>query len=134
MLKDYLSQIGRSIYAVSKETGIPYSTLNDLANGKVQIDQCRVGLLRSLAQTLGLSLEETCGVCTGTERTVPTSYHVDIRVFVRNKSYVSEFDYEGEPVLMELCKVNEDTRFYIEDIAAWRAEEYIRNRRIQEFR
>lgn len=134
MLKDYLNQIGKSIYAVSKETGIPYSTLNDLANGKVQIDQCRVGLLRSLARTLGMSLEETCGVCAGTEKTVPTSYHVDVQVFVRNKSYYLKFDYEGEPVLIELCKVNKNTRFYIEDIAAWRAEEYIRNRRMREFR
>ncbi len=134
MLRDRLNEKGISIYSLARESGISYSTLNDLVNGKVEIDQCRVGLLRSLARTLGLSLEETCGVCDGTERTVSTSYHVDVQVFVRNKSYVSEFDYDGEPVLIELCKVNEDTRFYIEDIAAWRAEEYIRNRRMQEFR
>lgn len=45
MLRDYLREHGRSIYALSKESGVAYSTLNDLVNGKVDIDHCKVSLL-----------------------------------------------------------------------------------------
>ncbi|MBQ6400766.1 MAG: helix-turn-helix transcriptional regulator [Firmicutes bacterium] len=133
MLKDYLKQSGKSIYAVAKDSGLPYSTLNDLANGKVQIDQCRVGLLRSLAHALSLSLEDTCALCSGQFPAVHTSYPVDARITVRNKTFYAEFEYVGEPVTLRLCRVNENTRYYIGQIAQWRTEEYIRGRRLQEF-
>ena len=48
MLKEYLKKKNKSIYALSKESGVAYSTLNDLANGKVDINQCKVSLLRAL--------------------------------------------------------------------------------------
>ena len=49
MLKDHLKEKQISIYSMSKACGIPYSTLNDLANGKVDIDNCKVGLLLKIS-------------------------------------------------------------------------------------
>ncbi|MBQ9015898.1 MAG: hypothetical protein IJ109_07215 [Firmicutes bacterium] len=115
-------------------SGIPYSTLNDLACGKVNIDQCRVSLLRKLAEALELPMEEVCRICSRQPIEVHTSYDVDARVFVRHKSYFTEFAYNDESVEIELCRVSEDTRCYIEEIAAWRTEDYIRRRRLEEFR
>lgn len=39
MLKEYLKQEGISIYAIARKSGLPYSTVNDLVNGKVRIDR-----------------------------------------------------------------------------------------------
>lgn len=134
MLKTYLNETGRTVYAVAKASGIPYSTLNDLACGKVDINQCRVRLLRELAAALDLSMEEACDICTGQPLVVRTGSGVDATVTVRHKSYYAQFCYQGEPVEMELCRISEDSSFYIEEIAAWRTEGYIRRRRMQEFR
>ena len=134
MLKDYLQSNNKSIYAIAKESGIPYSTLNDLAGGKVSIDQCRTGLTRRLAKVLGLSMEEVCCLCTEEPLTVTTSYGIPADIIVRNKSYEVEFTYNDAPISLHLCPVSNDTRFYIREIAAWRAEDYIRKQRIEEFR
>lgn len=142
MLKGYLKEKGKSIYALAKESNIPYSTLNDLANGKVTIEQCKVELLLKLAKNLSLSMEEICKLCKSEDRIVHSSYEispeeaidVEAKINVRNKSYHAEFDYEGELVDIELCKVKEDTSHYIDEIAKWRTESYIRERRMEEWK
>ena len=133
MLKDYLKKHSKSIYALSKESGVAYSTLNDLANGKVDIDQCKISLLRSLSRALGLSLDEVIAICSTEGIATKTSQGIDVKVTVRNKSYHAEFVYDEELVDVELCKVREESSFYIDEIAKWRSEEYIRDRRISEW-
>ena len=62
-----------------------------------------------------------------------TSYGTEVSISVRNRFYHADFIYDGEPVDIRLCEVGEETTYYIEDIAGWRAEEYIRNRRLEEW-
>ncbi len=57
MIKDILVEKGMSIYELSKQSGIPYSTLNDLVNGKKNIENCSVKLLKTLADLFGMSLD-----------------------------------------------------------------------------
>lgn len=59
---------------------------------------------------------------------------IDVKVYVRNKSFRAEFVYEEETIDIELCKVREESAFYIDEIARRCAEDYIRNRRIAERR
>lgn len=134
MLKEYLSSKGITTYSLAKSSNVAYSSLNDLVNGKVEIDHCRVSMLRSLCSTLNMSMDELYNICSGNERLVGSSYGNDIRVSVRNKSYYASFEYMKEPIELLLCKVNEDSSYYIDYIAAWRADEYIRNRRMKDFR
>ena len=134
MIKDYLKKQNISVYALSKESGIAYSTLNDLVNGKVPIDRCRVSLLRSLSSSLNLSMDEFYEICCSDSKCVSSSYNVEAGIRVRAKYYYAMFDYKEVPVELKLCKVNEDNTFYIEDIARWRVESYIRRRRMQEFK
>ncbi len=130
MLKDYLDDCGRSIYAVSKECGIPYSTLNDLANGKVKIENCKFGMVRDLAAGLGLAIEELCDICSATPVVYRNGYDVEVRLDIRGKSYYAIFEYLGEKVELPLCRVTEDTKYYIREILTWRSEAYIRERRM----
>ena len=133
MIKDYLKERNVSIYALAKNSGVPYSTVNDLANGKTETDNCKVGVLKKLAAALGLSMEEMYDLCTCSEcRTVDTECGVPAEISVRNKSYHVQFKYKEIPVELELCKVNRDTSRYISCIAKWRVEGYIREQRMKE--
>jgi transcriptional regulator with XRE-family HTH domain len=133
MLRDHLRDKGISIYALARDSGISYSTLNDLVNGKVEIANCKVSLLHKLADALGITMDEVFSLCSEKDRLISNSYNLEVRLMVRNKSYFTKFIYGGAPIELELCKVNGDTAYYIEDIARWRTEAYIRNRRMQEF-
>ena len=133
MLKEYLKKNNKSIYALSKESGVAYSTLNDLANGKVDINQCKVSLLRAVSLALDLTLDEVISVCSSEEIAMHTPQGIDVKISVKNKSYHAQFVYDEEMVDLELCKVREDSSFYIDEIASWRAEEYIRAKRMDEW-
>ena len=139
MLKDYFAEHDKSIYAVSRECGIPYSTLNDFVNGKVRVSQCKAGMLHEMSRSLGLTMDELYQMAEkgdeeACETDIMTTYSIPVSVTVRHKSYQARFVYEGESVTLELCKVSSLSRFYIKEIARWRAEEYIRNRRMKDFR
>ena len=138
LLKDYLDERNKSIYGIAKECGVPYSTLNDFVNGKVRASQCKAGMIREVARSLGLSMDELYDMSEKSDDEVNdvhvvTSYGIPVSVRVRHKSYQAELEYEGEPVILELCKVSGPSQFYIREIAKWRAEEYIRNRHMQDF-
>ena len=130
MLKDYLQSRSISIYALAKSNGIPYSTLNDLANGKVRIENCKFGMVRDLAAGLGLSIDELCSICAPDDAAYRNSYDVEVRLDIRGKAYYAIFEYLGEKVEMPLCRVTEDTKYYIKEILMWRSEAYIRERRM----
>lgn len=133
MLKHYLKSNVISIYSLAKTSGIPYSTLNDLANGKVSIDNCKVGLLHALSEALGLTMDEMYSLAQEKARTYLNAYDVPVALTVRGKTYYALFEYQGDPVELEMCKVNDDTTYYIEEILKWSTERYIRERRMNDF-
>lgn len=131
MLKDYLKENNLSIYSLSKKTGIPYSTLNDLCNGKVEIENCKVDLLLKLSSALSLSLQETMDICKN-----EMSFYVGLlndyaSIHVKNKRFKVQFDYLGEHIEHDLCKVNDENKEYIYDVALWDVEDYINDHELK---
>ena len=57
MLKEYLVRNNMSVYALSKGSGVPYTTLNELVNNKKDIDECSFKTVRKLAAYLGITAE-----------------------------------------------------------------------------
>lgn len=133
MLKEYLADNGISIYTLSKRSGIAYSTLNDLVNGKVQITNCKVAVLKHLSDALSVSMDTLYALALHNDDTVMTDYGIGVKVTVRNKSYYSDFTYDGEHIEILLCKVNEATSFYRDYIAKCRTEGFIRAKRMKAF-
>ncbi len=133
MLKAHLKKRGISVYALAKETGVPYSTLNDLVNGKVRAENCKAGLLFSVSRALNITMDEAYQMCSREEQITRNSYGIETSIAVKNKSYYANFEYDGGPVEIRLCKISEDSSFYIDEIAAWRSEDYIRQRRMEAF-
>lgn len=68
MLKDILDQRGISVYKLSKETGISYSTLNDVVIEKTDIKNISANMLYRIAKYLDLTMEMLYeGIGTGAE-------------------------------------------------------------------
>lgn len=57
MLSDILKEKGLSVYKVSKNTGIPYSTVFDLVQGNTQIERTNADCLYRLSKYLDISME-----------------------------------------------------------------------------
>lgn len=48
----------KSVYLTSKQTGIPYTTLSELLNGKIDINKCAVGMVYKLSLYFDCSVED----------------------------------------------------------------------------
>lgn len=58
MLSDRLAEKNMSAYRLSKVSGIPYTTLNELLRGKTKIPNCTADTLYRLSKALDVSMEE----------------------------------------------------------------------------
>lgn len=54
---DYIAEKGFSIYRLSKDSGIPLTTLQDIASGEKEIEDCKGRTLLPLARTLETTVE-----------------------------------------------------------------------------
>ncbi len=63
MFNDILLNNNLTISACTKKTGVPKSTLADLAKGKTNVDNMSAGNLLKLAQSFGVSMEELLYYC-----------------------------------------------------------------------
>ena len=53
-----LSDMGLSKYRLSKNTGIPYMTLNDICSGKTKLQNCTAETVYRLAKAMDTTMEE----------------------------------------------------------------------------
>ena len=124
MLKDYLAERHVSMYSLAVRSGVPYSTVNDLANGRIEVENCRAGVLKKIADALSITMDDLYDQCHTEMSFFLEKQKVLIQVRVKNKTYFAEF-YDGdEPVALEICAVNLDTAAFIRSLAKWTAEEY----------
>lgn len=56
--KKIVKQSGKTLYTISKESGIPYSTLNELMNEKGHINKCSAETVFKLSLFFKCTLEE----------------------------------------------------------------------------
>ena len=53
-----VKESGKSIYQISRETGIPYTSLSELMNEKIDINKCAAGMVYKLTLYFDCCLEE----------------------------------------------------------------------------
>ena len=58
LLKDYVNEKDISLYRLSKDTSIPYSTLRDLYTNKTPLSKASGEVIYRIASALGVSMEE----------------------------------------------------------------------------
>ena len=132
MLKKFLQQKNISIYKLSALSGIPYSTLNDIVNHKVDIANIRAGIVFKLANILNISMDELYELCTNQITVYLESYATQGTVNIKNKKYVLEFQYHNKEFTDELCPVKKEATMFIESIARWQMEKMIQKHEMEE--
>lgn len=56
-LNDYLLEKNISRYRLSKLSGVPYTTLNDICNDKTRLDKCGADTVYRIAKAMNISME-----------------------------------------------------------------------------
>lgn len=74
-LKQYIKENNKKISEISKESGIPYSTLSELANGKKKIGKCNAETVYNLAHYLNITMEEL--LVSENDNPYPNKYELD---------------------------------------------------------
>ncbi len=132
MLKEFLQQRDISIYKLAKISRVPYSTLNDMVNHKVDVEQIRSGVLFRLAQAVGISMDELYEMCAAPQIVFSEKHGVRGEVFVRNKTYFLLFEYHNKKYREELYPVKKEATMFIDTIAVWQMEERIADIEMEE--
>ena len=132
MLKKFLLEKNLSIYKLAGISGIPYSTLNDIVNHKVDIANIRAGIVFKLADILHISMDDLYELCTSQITIYLEEYSTKGTVNIKNKKYVLEFRYQNRDFTHELCPVKKEATMFIESIAQWQMEKMISDYEMEE--
>ncbi len=58
LINDLLKKQNMTKYRLSKESGVPQATINDICSGKTDLEKCAAGTLYRIAKVLGVYIEE----------------------------------------------------------------------------
>lgn len=62
MIIDLLRKLKCNLAELSRMSGVPYSTLSDIANDKTPVDKVSIGTLKKISQAAGLSMDDTLDI------------------------------------------------------------------------
>ena len=133
MLKEILLEKNITTYKLAKDIGEPYSTLNDIVNGKIDISDCKAKILKKLSEYLGQSMEETYKQCSTTIDIYSKDYNIHGQIVVKLKKYHLCFKYDNQMQDMELCKVTEGSTMFVKEAALYEMERFIKEAKMEEY-
>ena len=58
LINEKLEEQHMTKYRLSKDSGVPQATINDICSGKAELEKCSAGTLYRLAKVLGVSIED----------------------------------------------------------------------------
>lgn len=58
LINEMLAKQRMTKYRLSKESGVPQATINDICSGKADLEKCSAGTLYRLAKILGITIED----------------------------------------------------------------------------
>lgn len=116
MLFDYLKDRKIKIKDIQRETNIPYTTLNDIANGRVDIMNVRLRYVADIANSLGMTIDDLVQECA-------PAWKSDTSDIIINdgKYYLKKGEWSDSPIY--LCKVNKLNEKWVKHMADFRKNE-----------
>ena len=63
MISELMESKNITKYRLSKNSGIPYTTINDICSGKAQIEKCSAETIYRISKELGVSMESLIEPC-----------------------------------------------------------------------
>lgn len=133
MLKEYLRKRNISTYKLAMDIQEPYSTMNDIVNGKKSIDECKFGLVKKIASYLNLSLDELSELGNTSCTIISERLNTKGVLYVKSKKYCLEFSYLDKIYDIELCRVNENSTWFIKEIAKYELEKQVSRMKMEAY-
>ncbi len=115
-IKEYIKNKNLRISEISRSSGIPYTTVSEIVNGKLDIDRVQVGTALKIASACGVEFNELYEMCKDTSSLPKID---DGLIRIKNKSYYLAYDIGEHSGEMYLCKVNDTNTRYVKDMAEW---------------
>ena len=125
MIKTVLRQKNISMYRLSQKSGVPYSTINDLANYKLPVEKLRCDQLFALSEALGMTMDELYQLCRYTCDVFSEKYKESGKVIVKHKTYYLIFYKNGIRYEDEILPVKREATSVIQELAKWTLEEHL---------
>ena len=121
-----LAGSGMSMYALSKLSGVPYTTVNEIHRGKVDINQCAAGTVHRLAGVLDVQPDRIMNPINYLDGVKGRYKGIDFEWTTDGTTHLL-FEYDGEQVDLDTDKTfNIPSRLkYYNIIAGWMIDEYI---------
>lgn len=120
-LKQELAKRNISIYEISKNTGIPYSTMNDIVNEKIRIEGVKLGNAVKIAEYLNVTVEEL--YLYNHDQTIDFTDQFGTThtgtLYAKNEYFYLNYSFNGKEEMQEICPVNDNTTPFITDFAKW---------------
>lgn len=140
-LKEYCKKNGISITQVARQSGIAYSTVNDILNGRIELDRVSYGKVKRIAQALCLTLPELDELGNSSLGSLPEEIRDSFsentdksrpwKILVRNKNYYMQTESGGKTKTERLCKVNPLNAEFVYYMAERRFQQTQRRRRLE---
>lgn len=121
-----LEQSGLSMYALSKRSGVPYTTINEIHRGKNDINQCAASTVCRLAAALSVSFYDIINEIHYLDGVKGKYKGIEYVWGSAETSYIT-FDYEDETVTIDaevLYNIPSRVEYY-NIIAGWMIKEYL---------
>ena len=115
-INQYLKESKRTIASLSKCTGVPYTTVSELVNGKVDLDRVYVGTAVKLASAFQIDFRTFYDMC---KESINLSDDSKAKVIVRNKYYYLSYKIREYSGTVRLFKANLINKPYVKDAAEW---------------
>ena len=58
LIKEKLKEKNMTMYRLSKESGVPQATINDICSGKAEMEKCAAGTLYRISKVLSVTIED----------------------------------------------------------------------------
>lgn len=116
-LKEYMKYEKISVSSLSKTANVPYTTVSEIVNGKIDIQKVQFGTVLRICKALDISTEKIFELCVIPEE--------NWTIFLQDNEYYMSYKYGNDRKTKKLCKYSEANSKYITQIAECYYEEII---------
>lgn len=115
-LKELVKKKGYTIARLSHEANMPYSTVNDIVNGTISVDNVGLGKCKTISDVLGITLDAFFDLYNNVINIGDGGI-----VVVKNHAYYLKYKDKEKYIF----KANAQNSFFVKEVATWDYEDMV---------
>lgn len=113
MLKEYLKIKKLSVYKLAELSNVPYTTLNELINGKKRVDDCKIKTIENIAKALNISIESLLQLLNNKNKVLSNSWQENKDKVFYFPIVVENLNYQANRIHPLMQRVVNDIYEYV---------------------